>query len=236
MRKRGRSASLDTPHQSSFPAPREPSPCPMAGKEDTPMNSPTESLTGSQIAQVKHELIEDDPLRGLCSSVHCPANAMSDDSPSPSTKQWPSIAHSRHTTPAPDFACLPPHFTPTSKLPPFTARIGGNDEDDGPALSDHTPTEEPDPALATTHLINNTIRKVVNNQLNPIVAQLNALTKFVTALNEHNIPIPPATTAPISPPAAPPKAAPTQPRKQPQTVLPSTPPVESVLPAPVTDA
>jgi hypothetical protein len=62
------------------------------------MNSPTELLTGSQITQVKRELIEDDPLRGLRSSSHCPANAMSDDSSSPSTKQWPSIAHSRHAT------------------------------------------------------------------------------------------------------------------------------------------
>jgi hypothetical protein len=62
VRKCGRSASLDTPRQSTFQAHIEPSPCPSAGEEDTPMNSPSESLTGSQIAQVKQELVEDDPL------------------------------------------------------------------------------------------------------------------------------------------------------------------------------
>jgi hypothetical protein len=62
VQKRGRSASLNTPRQPSFQAHIEPSPCPSAGEDDTPMNSPNESLTGMQIAQVKQELVEDDPL------------------------------------------------------------------------------------------------------------------------------------------------------------------------------
>jgi hypothetical protein len=64
VQKRGRSTSLDTPRQSSFSAHSEPLPCPQAGEDDTPMNSPSKSLTGSQIAQVKLKLVEDDPLRG----------------------------------------------------------------------------------------------------------------------------------------------------------------------------
>jgi hypothetical protein len=209
MRKCRRSASLDTPRQSSFQAHTEPSPCPLAGEEDTPMNSPNESLTGSQIAQVKQELVEDDPLWGLRSSSHCPDNAMTDDSPSPKT-QWPSAAHSQHTTPAPDFTCLPPHFTPTPDRPPdtvpFTACIGGNDTDDGPAPSDRTPTAEPDPTMAAAHHITNCVRKEIDFCLNPITRQLNSLTILMQRLNDKVF-----KTAPVTQ-AAPPKAAPTHAR------------------------
>jgi hypothetical protein len=189
VRKRGRSASLDTPRQLTFAAHIEPSPCPSAGEDDTPMNSPSDSLTGSQIAQVKQELVEDDPLRGLRSSSHCPDNAMTDDSPpSPPKPEWPSAAHSRHATPAPDFTRLPSHFTPAPDMAPdatpFTARIGGNDEDDGPAPSDRTPTAVPDPAMAAAHHITNAVRHEVEQCLNPIVLQLNSLTGLMQRLSD----------------------------------------------------
>jgi quinol monooxygenase YgiN len=213
VRKRGRSASLDTPRQSTFQAHTEPSPCPSAGDDDTPMNSPSESLTGSQIAQVKQELVEDDPLRGLRSSSHCPDNAMTDDSPSPPKPDWPSAAHSRHATPAPDFARLPSHFTPAPDMSPnanpFTARIGGNDEDDGPAPSDRTPTGEPDPAMATAHHITNAVRHEVEQRLNPIVLQLNSLTGLMQRLSDKVFSAPAVATK-----AAPPSAAPTLARTQ----------------------
>jgi hypothetical protein len=150
------------------------------------MNSPNESLTGSQIAQVTLELVEDDPLRGLRSSSHCPDNAMTDDSPSPPKTQWPSAAHSRHATPAPDFTRLPSHFTPAPDLPldttPFEARIGGNDADDGPAPSDRSPTAEPDPNMAVAHHITNCVRKEIDGRLNPITKQLNSLTQLIQRL------------------------------------------------------
>jgi hypothetical protein len=206
MRKRGRSASLDTPRQSTFQAHTEPSPCHSAGDDDTPMNSPSESLTGSQIAQVKQELVEDDPLRGLRSSSHCPDNAMTDDSPSPKP-DWPSAAHSRHATPAPDFARLPSHFTPAPDMPPntnpFTARLGGNDEDDGPAPSDRTPTAEPDPAMAAAHHITNAVRHEVEQRLNPIVLQLNSLTGLMQRLSNKVFSAPAVATKAVPPPAAP---------------------------------
>jgi hypothetical protein len=139
----------------------------------------------------------------------------------------------RDTTPAPDFAHLPSYFKPTPELPPFTVHIGGNDEDDGLVPLDRTPTREPDPALATTHLIHNTVHDVVQKQMNPIVAQLNALTELVTALNEHNIPLPTATTMHASPPVAPPPTVtPPQPHAQPQNALSSNPPVAPVPPTP----
>jgi hypothetical protein len=206
VRKRGRSASLDTPRQSSFKAHPEPSPCLLAGDDDTPMNSPSESLTGSQIAQVKQELVENDPLRGLRSSSHCPDNAMTDDSPSPPNPDWPSAAHSRHATPAPDFARLPSHFTPapdlSSNATPFTARIGGNDEDDGPAPSDRTPTAEPDPAMAAAHHITNAVRHEVEQRLNPIVLQLNSLTGLMQRLSDKVFATPaiPTTNGPLATP------------------------------------
>jgi hypothetical protein len=213
VRKRGRSASLDTPRQSTFQAHIEPSPCPSASEEDTPMNSPSESLTGSQIAQVKQELVEDDPLRGLRSSSHCPDNAMTDDSPSPPQADWPSAAHSRHTTPAPDFTRLPSHFTPASDMAPnaspFTARIGGNDEDDGPAPSDRTPTAEPDPAMAAAHHITNAVRHEVEQCLNPIVLQLNSLTGLMQRLSDKVFSAPAVVTK-----AAPLSVAPTPARTQ----------------------
>jgi hypothetical protein len=207
VRKRGRSASLDTPRQSTFQAHTEPSPCPSAGDDDTPMNSPSESLTGSQIAQVKQELVEDDPLRGLRSSSHCPDNAMTDDSPSPPHPDWPSAAHSRHATPAPDFARLPSHFTPAPDMAPdanpFTARIGGNDKDDGPAPSDRTPTAEPDPAMAAAHHITNAVRHEVEQRLNPIVLQLNSLTGLMQCLSDKVFSAPAVATKAAPPPAAP---------------------------------
>jgi hypothetical protein len=212
VRKRGRSASLDTPRQSTFQAHIEPSPCPSAGEDDTPMNSPSESLTGSQIAQVKQELVEDDPLRGLRSSSHCPDNAMTDDSLPPNA-EWPSAAHSRHATPAPDFTRLPSHFTPAPDFPPnttpFMARIGGNDEDDGPAPSDRTHTEEPDPAMAAAHHITNAVRHKVEQRLNPIVLQLNSLTGLMQRLSNKVFSMPNIVTK-----AAPTAAAPTTARTQ----------------------
>jgi quinol monooxygenase YgiN len=213
VRKRGRSASLDTPRQLTFQAHTDPSPCPSAGDDDTPMNSPSESLTGPQIALVKQELVEDDPLRGLRSSSHCPDNAMTDDSPSPPKPDWPSAAHSRHATPAPDFARLPSHFTPAPDMPPnatpFTARIGGNDEDDGPAPSDRTPTAEPDPAMAAAHHITNAVRHEVEQRLNPIVLQLNSLTGLMQRLSDKVFSTPAVVTK-----AAPPSAAPNPARIQ----------------------
>jgi hypothetical protein len=224
MRKHGRSASLDTPRQSTFVAHSKPSPCPLAGEEDTPMNSPAESLTGTQIAQVKQELIEDDPLRGLRSSSHCPDNAMSDDAPSPK-HLWPSTAHLRHATPAPDFATLPSHFAPTPEMPPFMACIGGNNIDDGPAPSDQTPSVEPDPTMAAAHHITNQVRMEIHTRLNPITRQLNTLTNLVQWLTDQIF-------APTVAMAAPPKAAPMLARKPPQNPIPPTPPVLQVLPVP----
>jgi hypothetical protein len=213
VRKRGRSASLDTPRQSTFQAHTDPSPRPSAGDDDTPMNSPSESLTGPQIALVKQELVKDDPLRGLRSSSHCPDNAMTDDSPSPPKPDWPSAAHSRHATPAPDFARLPSHFTPAPDMPPnatpFTVRIGGNDEDDGPAPSDRTPTAEPDPAMAAAHHITNAVRHEVEQCLNPIVLQLNSLTGLMQRLSDKVFSTPAVATK-----AAPPSAAPNPARIQ----------------------
>jgi hypothetical protein len=190
VQKRGRSASLDTPRQSFFPAHAEPSPCPLAGEDDTPMNSPNESLTGTQIAQVKQELAEEDSLRGLRSSSHCPDNAMSDDTPSPKT-QWPSAAHSRHAMPVPNFTLLPSHFAPAAEMPPFTARIGGNDMDDGPAPLDRTPTAEPDLHMAATHHITNRVREEINWRLNPITRQLNTLTELIQRLADKVFAPPP---------------------------------------------
>jgi hypothetical protein len=160
MRKRGRSASLDMPHQSYFIAPTEPSPCPQAGEDDTPMNSLSELLTGSQIAQVKQELAKDTSLHGLHSLIHNPSNRMNEDSPPP--QSWPSTAHSCHTTPAPDFTILLLHFSPVADLPPFTARLGNNNENDGPAPSDHTPTAELDPQMAAAHHITNCIHREID--------------------------------------------------------------------------
>jgi hypothetical protein len=212
VQKCGRSASLDTPRQSTFQAHIEPSPCPSAGEDDTPMNSPSESLTGSQIAQVKQELVEDDPLRGLRSSSHCPDNAMTDDSLPPNT-EWPSATHSRHATPAPDFTRLPSHFTPAPDFPPnttpFMAHIGGNDEDDGPAPSDRTHTEEPDPAMAAAHHITNAVRHEVEQRLNPIVLQLNSLMGLMQRLSDKVFSMPDIVTK-----AAPTAAAPTTARTQ----------------------
>jgi hypothetical protein len=226
VRKRGRSTSLDTPRQSSFQAQVEPSPCPLAGEEDTPMNSPNKSLTGSQIAQVKQELIEDDPLRGLRSSSHCPDNAMTDDSPSPKT-QWPSAAHSRHATPAPDFTNLPPHFTPAPDMLPFEARIRGSDMvDDGPAPSDRTPTRELDPTKAAAHLISNTVRDEIDKRLNPITKQLNTLIDIVQRMSDK------VYNKPTVAQAAPPTAAPAPTRKVPQNQRPSTLPVPLTPPVP----
>jgi hypothetical protein len=227
-RKRGRSASLDTPRQLAFQAHIEPSPCPPAGKDDTPMNSPSDSLTGSQIAQVKRELVKNDPLRGLRSSSHCPDNAMTNDSPP--KPEWPSAAHSRHATPAPDFTHLPSHFTPAPDMapdafPPFTARIGGNDEDDGPAPSDRTPTAEPDPAMAAAHHITNAVRHEVEQRLNPIVLQLNSLTGLMQRLSDKVFATPAVGTK-----AAPPAAAPTPTRTQ--NVSHSTIPVSKDTPTP----
>jgi hypothetical protein len=232
VRKRGRSASLDTPRQSSFKAHPEPSPCLVAGDDDTPMNSPSESLTGSQIAQVKQELVENDPLRGLRSSSHCPDNAMTDDSPSPPSPpkpDWPSAAHSRHATPAPDFARLPSHFTPAPDFSPdtvpFTARIGGNDEVDGPAPSDRTPTAEPDPAMAAAHHITNAVRHEVEQRLNPIVLQLNSLTGLMQRLSDKVFATP-AVVSKTAPPPATPNLAP------PQNPSHSTLPVRQSAPVP----
>jgi hypothetical protein len=187
VRKRGRSASLDTPRRPTFFAPSEPSPCPPAGEDDTPMNSPNESLTGTQIAQVKRELVEDDPLRGIYSSSHCPANAMSDDTPPDAAPiPWPSVAHSRHATPAPDFAVLPTHFAPATELPPFTAHIPtGHGVDDVPDPSDRTPSAEPDPNNAAAHLITNCVRHEIETRLNPFSKQLHALTTIVQTLSDR---------------------------------------------------
>jgi hypothetical protein len=195
VRKRGQSASLDTPRRPTFFAPSEPSPCPPAGEDDTPMNSPNESLTGSQIAQVKRELVEDDPLRGIYSSSHCPANAMSDDTPQDATPiPWPSVAHSRHATPAPDFAILPTHFAPARELPPFTAHLPtGHGVDDVPDPSERTPSAEPDPNNVAAHLITNCVRHEIETRLNPLSKQLNTLTNIVQALADRVFANQPAT-------------------------------------------
>jgi hypothetical protein len=228
-RKRGRSASLDTPRQSTFQAHVEPSPCPLAGEEDTPMNSPSESLTGSQIAQVKQELVENDPLRGLRSSSHCPDNAMTDDSSPPAKTEWPSAAHSRHATPAPDFTRLPSHFTPAPDMSPnatpFEARFGGNNEDIGPAPSDRSPTAEPDPAMAAAHHITNAVRHEVEQRLNPIVLQLNSLTGLMQRLSDKVFATPAVATK-TAPPSATPNLA------LPQNIAHSTLPIRQDAPVP----
>jgi hypothetical protein len=151
------------------------------------MNSPNESLTGTQIAQVKRELVEDDPLRGIYSSSHCPANAMSDDTPPDAAPiPWPSVAHSRHATPAPDFAVLPTHFTPARELPPFTAHLPtGHGVDDVLDPSDRTPSAEPDPNNAAAHLITNCVRHEIESRLNPFSKQLHALTTIVQTLSDR---------------------------------------------------
>jgi hypothetical protein len=150
---------------------------------------------------------------------------MSDDTPPPALP-WPSVAHSRHATPAPDFTTLPSHFTPAEELPHFMARIGGNDMDDGPAPSDRTPSKEPDPNMAATHLITNCVRNEVDTRLNPITRQLNALTDLVQRLSDQMFAPPPVTTA------APPKAVPKPARKPPQNHTPPKPPVPMVRPDP----
>jgi hypothetical protein len=161
------------------------------------MDSPSESLTGSQIAQVKQELADNSSLWGIHSSIHYPPNRMDEDNAPP---PWPSVVHSRHVTPATSFTNLPSHFPPTADLPQFMARIGGNNEDDGPAPLDHTASAEPDPNNAS-HLITNTVREQIHKQLNPIMAQLNALTKLVEKL--LTTPTPGPAKSDIPPPAVP---------------------------------
>jgi hypothetical protein len=227
VRKRGRSASLDTPRRPTFFAPSEPSPCPPAGEDDTPMNSPNESLTGTQIAQVKQELVEDDPLRGIYSSSHCPANAMSDDTPPDAAPTpWPSVAHSRHATPAPDFTTLPTHFAPAEELPPFTARLPtGHGMDDVPDPSDRTPSAEPNPENAAAHLITNCVRHEIETRLNPFSKQLHALTTIVQTLSDRVF---------ATPLAAPAQATPAIARPRTQNDTHSTTPVPRNTPVPRT--
>jgi hypothetical protein len=171
------------------------------------MNSPNESLTGTQIAQVKRELVEDDPLRGIYSSSHCPANAMSDDTPPDAAPiPWPSVAHSRHATPAPDFATLPSHFAPAEELPPFTARLPtGHGMDDIPDPSDRTPSAEPDLNNAVAHHITNCVRHEIETRLNPFGKQLNALTTIVQALADRMNATPPAAPSQATPAIARPR-------------------------------
>jgi hypothetical protein len=238
--KRGHSASLDTPRQPTFSAPLEPLPCPQAGEDDTLMNSRSESLTGSQIAQVKQELTKDDSLQGLRSSIHFPPNHMSKDSPPP--QGWPSAAHSRHATPAPDFTTLPPHFALATSLPPLTARIGGNNEYDGPAPSDRTPTAESNPQLAAAQHIATCVCHEIDMWLKPFDRQMVELVQLYQRLEDkvdliatsppnvtHLMPIP--HPAPVSQ-AAPSMAAPTTARQLTQNTQSHTILVPPVLPAP----
>jgi hypothetical protein len=149
-----------------------------------------------------------------------------DETPSPLTR-WPSVAHSRHATPAPDFTLLPPHFMPATGFPPFTAHIGGNNDDDRPAPSDRTPTAEPDPNMAAAHLINNRVREEIDWRLNPITRQLNTLTELMQRLSDKVFAPPPAVTQ-----AAPSKATPAHAHSHTQNEKPSYPPGPQTVPSP----
>jgi hypothetical protein len=195
------------------------------------MNLPSESLTGPQIAQVKQELTGDSSLRGLHSSIHYPPNRMDEDkAPLP----WPSAAHSRHATLAPSFAHLLAHFAPTPDLLPFTARLGGTDDNNGLAPSDHTPSAELDPQLVATHHITNRVRHKIDTWLNPITAQLNKLTELYQVLVDRMTPLPAPNTviaAPIVMQAVPVRAVPTLPREHTQNTDSSSIPVTWIPPA-----
>jgi hypothetical protein len=122
-------------------------------------------------------------------------------------------------------------------MPPFMAHLGNNDDTDGPAPSDHTPTADPVPNMAMAHHITNCVRHEIDTRLNPVISSLNALITMVQRIDrestEHVCTNPPTPTPPVAvTQAVPAKAVLTPACKPSQNIPSSNPPVLMVAPDP----